>query len=1084
MALAPDGASIYVTRIDPSGVDRLDLTTLATTASVSFPTRTCPNDVVPAGGRIWLKLGCSAHPLASVDAALSTQAQTVPSMPTARSMAASADKTRLFVREEVPAGFRKARLTVVDATDPAAPSLATVPLDGDAAMGMRASPDGASLVVGGLPVRVLDAQTLETRTTLQSFGQVDQVVVTGDGRHVVGSSRSQAAGYERDVLWWTMGHPGQIGNVRPADPERRPRLVPSPDGRNVHILGDDGLLRLIPIGPDPSRLDVALDPGPAPGLVRVHGTLRLDGASTAGRSIVVSRATPLAPPVPLPAVTGPDGSFSIVDTVPPGAFTYRARWAGDGPHRPALAMVSGGTAAPPPLAPPTGLPDRAVLIPTNSDILLLDDVHGRLLLDQGGPPGTVTVADLEGNPTGSFALPAPVLGMVGSDAGTDLFAVLGDGAGVAVIDGATLGLAGIVSAGALVPVPSSATLIGGRLWVSGVGRYYPAEADDARLEVIDLAGPVDATAVSVGHWAYGTDVFADPSDPGFAFVRTSYDLRRLDLSTEPPTPTTTVPLYLSYLGNPVVGFADGTLVTASNRLIRDVDAATLSLRRERWTDVVINGLAPGPSPGLFAASTGAFYAPDEGGVQIWGQGEKPVSRYKFPRRSAEAITTTRDGSRAFAISRHAGSAVISPVPIPTYLHVLHDPFRPCRVVPDVLPALASGTTATVTGLLTTAGGTPQPGTVTVGIGGVSVTVPAGDDGRFTAVLVPTVLGATTVSFSVGEGLQACLATQPVTVGPFPDGPPSAPTAVTASPSRDAATVRWSPPAMDGGAAVTGYRVEATVGGSTISVTATAGQREVVVAPLSSSGPVQVTVRAGNRHGWGPTASTHVTPSRWWPFTTPAALVERQYLDILERPPTAAEASSWLAALTNGTATVSSLAVTLYYSAEATNGPLAVAQLWITGTNQFLDRATLSLWVDRLRTGTTLSTFGRTIAQHPGFTSRYGALGNRAFVDAMARDLLGAPLPATTANQWAALLAPDKLHRGDLFAFFALQPQARTRWAPWVGTDVVLLGQLGATPSPEVLFSSITRIANGSLTLPSLVDEITRSPGYGTRFGAG
>ncbi|MDQ6839914.1 MAG: hypothetical protein M3137_16705, partial [Actinomycetota bacterium] len=285
----------------------------------------------------------------------------------------------------------------------------------------------------------------------------------------------------------------------------------------------------------------------------------------------------------------------------------------------------------------------------------------------------------------------------------------------------------------------------------------------------------------------------------------------------------------------------------------------------------------------------------------------------------------------------------------------------------------------------------------------------------------------------------------------------------------------------------GYEVAATVGGGgggkAITVTATPDQRSAVVSPLPDGSPLQLTVRAGNGQGMGPKAASNpVTPTQWWPFKTPAALVARQYLDILERPPSTVERAAWVTALSNRSATVSAMAMALYNSAEAQNSTLAVAQLWVVGTHAAIDRATLSTWVARLRAGTTFSTFGRAIAQQPAFASRYANLGNRVFVVALSTDLLGAPLPATATAQWAAMLDSEKVQRGDLLAYFGLLPQARSRWGAWAETDLVLLDQLGATPSLDVLFADVTEVAGGRLSLATLVDDLTRSASYGARVG--
>ncbi|MFP5371792.1 MAG: YncE family protein, partial [Actinomycetes bacterium] len=259
MAVTPDGADVYISRFDPPSIDRLDATTLLTKSSLTITDGSCPKAMVPAGGRLWLTLECTSRPIASVDGALTTQPQHL-GLRHDTSMAASADGSRLFLSQPpAPGSDGPGLLSVVDASDPAATVLKAVPFPEGGGGPMAASPDGTSLVVGGRTlatytprVRVLDARTLEIRTTLQAFDPIDRLVVTGDSRRVVGLSNRRRAEREHNVLWWSIDRPGQVGSARPTEPDRRPQLAPSPDGRSVYALGDDGLLHRLRIGPDPT----------------------------------------------------------------------------------------------------------------------------------------------------------------------------------------------------------------------------------------------------------------------------------------------------------------------------------------------------------------------------------------------------------------------------------------------------------------------------------------------------------------------------------------------------------------------------------------------------------------------------------------------------------------------------------------------------------------------------------------------------------------------------------------------------------------------------------------------------------------
>jgi putative cell wall-binding protein len=153
------------------------------------------------------------------------------------------------------------------------------------------------------------------------------------------------------------------------------------------------------------------------------------------------------------------------------------------------------------------------------------------------------------------------------------------------------------------------------------------------------------------------------------------------------------------------------------------------------------------------------------------------------------------------------------------------------------------------------GGTPVTGyTVTASPGGKSVTV----GGSARSATITGLTNGASYTFAVkavnAAGSSPAATSTPVT----PRTVPSAPTTVAGAPGNARATVTWSAPASNGGAAITGYRVTANPGGKVVQ--ADAASRSAVVTGLTNGTKYTFTVAAVNAAGTGATASTGpVTP---------------------------------------------------------------------------------------------------------------------------------------------------------------------------------------------------------------------------------
>ncbi|HEV7722365.1 MAG TPA: hypothetical protein VGO60_13825, partial [Iamia sp.] len=214
-----------------------------------------------------------------------------------------------------------------------------------------------------------------------------------------------------------------------------------------------------------------------------------------------------------------------------------------------------------------------------------------------------------------------------------------------------------------------------------------------------------------------------------------------------------------------------------------------------------------------------------------------------------------------------------------------------------------------------------------------------------------------------------------------DPPPSAPTSVGAQARAGGVTVTWAVPAAPGPNAVTGYRVR-VLQGSTQVATADVGPsvRTRAFDGLANGTPVTVEVRALTTLGPGTAATAGpVTPQVFVPFASAGAMVDRLYLDLLGRAPTAAERSAAGAGLGNGSLTPASLVAQLRGSADNTGNVDPVTRLYRAYFLRIPDAGGLDFWISRRRSGQSLNQISQSFALSPEFTTLYGSLSNGAFV---------------------------------------------------------------------------------------------------------
>jgi PKD repeat protein len=151
--------------------------------------------------------------------------------------------------------------------------------------------------------------------------------------------------------------------------------------------------------------------------------------------------------------------------------------------------------------------------------------------------------------------------------------------------------------------------------------------------------------------------------------------------------------------------------------------------------------------------------------------------------------------------------------------------------------------------------------------------------------------------------------------------PSTPTGVSASAGDRRATVTWTAPSQDGGAAITSYTVTPYVGGEAKTPTKTSGVTSVTVGSLSNGTTYTFTVAAANSKGKGPPSrhSNPVMPSSAAPQPTAPSAPSRVSATAGDRQVTV----NWSAPASGGSAIIS-YTVTPYVGGGAMK-PVAVSR---------------------------------------------------------------------------------------------------------------------------------------------------------------
>lgn len=215
-----------------------------------------------------------------------------------------------------------------------------------------------------------------------------------------------------------------------------------------------------------------------------------------------------------------------------------------------------------------------------------------------------------------------------------------------------------------------------------------------------------------------------------------------------------------------------------------------------------------------------------------------------------------------------------------------------------------------------------------------------------------------------------------------------------------------------------------------------------------------------------------------PFASNSALVTQQYRDFIGRAPTSSELSTWVGRLNGGQSGGQLIAALRLTGAGAEVD--SVARLYWAYFGRQPDAAGLDYWVSVRRSGTTLSVISSRFAASPEFTTKYGSLNNRQFVELVYANVLGRPGEPSGVDFWTGQLDLGRRTRGAVMVGFSESPEYRRQMAHLVNVVVLHVAMLDRAPTTSELAAGVAALSRGA-TVTSLADRILDSGEYADRF---
>lgn len=193
------------------------------------------------------------------------------------------------------------------------------------------------------------------------------------------------------------------------------------------------------------------------------------------------------------------------------------------------------------------------------------------------------------------------------------------------------------------------------------------------------------------------------------------------------------------------------------------------------------------------------------------------------------------------------------------------------------------------------------------------------------------------------------------------------------------------------------------------------------------------------------------PKPYAPFSSWGTLVDRQFRDLTAKPPTTSEQSAWVSQLTAGTKTKGDLDHALRRGSENLTNVDPVVRVYRAFLGRAPDAGGLNYWIRRRRGALfvarmTVTQIAESFVASNEFKTKYGSLGNRAFVTRIYTDVLDRTADTQGVDYWTRRLDTKAKTRAQVMVGFSESSEYKRKQLENTDVSVAYIFLVGRAPT--------------------------------------